>query len=410
MSRLRIDLVAPPFHGHLHPILGVAQALQPVAEICLLSTIDARTAAQAAGVPFAPVIERCAAEVWAVANPPQRVGGNPVRLWHQLEKNLSLLPELHSDLTRRWTSSRPNMVIVDFCLPTVGALARRHGIAWWTSCPSPVAIETRTGTPGYLGGWPPPKSVLGRVRDAAGRRLTRAFKHAVFQLLRPRFARLGIDRLYRPDDTEAAYSDEMILALGCRELEFQREWPAAVRFVGPMLFTPPGGEQPRLDPVRKNVLVTIGTHLPHVRRDLERNLQSWAQSAEEIAFHLTLGGTPTSAATGNFERYSYLSYSQHLHCFDAVVHHGGSGITHHALAAGVPSVVWPQDYDQFDFAARLSAAGAAIRCAGADEVPAALKTVLGTPDFRRVARHFAQLLRDRDPAKEIRRLFLASSF
>jgi MGT family glycosyltransferase len=46
---------------------------------------------------------------------------------------------------------------------------------------------------------------------------------------------------------------------------------------------------------------------------------------------------------------------------DVVVHHGGSGTTLGALAAGVPQLILPQGADQFANADALCAAGAALR-------------------------------------------------
>ncbi len=43
------------------------------------------------------------------------------------------------------------------------------------------------------------------------------------------------------------------------------------------------------------------------------------------------------------------------------IHHGGSGTSHASAAAGVPQIVVPHLFDQFDFAARLEAAGVAAR-------------------------------------------------
>ena len=40
--------------------------------------------------------------------------------------------------------------------------------------------------------------------------------------------------------------------------------------------------------------------------------------------------------------------------FDAIIHHGGAGVTYAAILAGIPSMVVPRDYDQFDFAARIA--------------------------------------------------------
>ena len=36
-----------------------------------------------------------------------------------------------------------------------------------------------------------------------------------------------------------------------------------------------------------------------------------------------------------------------------MIHHGGAGVTYAAILHGVPSVVVPHDYDQFDYAARV---------------------------------------------------------
>ena len=53
---------------------------------------------------------------------------------------------------------------------------------------------------------------------------------------------------------------------------------------------------------------------------------------------------------------------------DVVVHHGGSGTTLGALAAGVPQVLLPQGADQFGNADAVHAAGAGVRVADPAEV------------------------------------------
>ena len=68
----------------------------------------------------------------------------------------------------------------------------------------------------------------------------------------------------------------------------------------------------------------------------------------------------------------------------ALVHHGGIGTTAEALRAGVPQVIVPLAYDQFDNAARVEAlaAGAMVRGGAAGARPralaAALRRVLGS--------------------------------
>ena len=73
-----------------------------------------------------------------------------------------------------------------------------------------------------------------------------------------------------------------------------------------------------------------------------------------------------------------------------VVHHGGSGTTLGALAAGVPQLVLPQGADQFANADALTRAGAALTLTEptADAIATHTKTLLGD-DHRHAARTVA---------------------
>jgi UDP:flavonoid glycosyltransferase YjiC (YdhE family) len=60
------------------------------------------------------------------------------------------------------------------------------------------------------------------------------------------------------------------------------------------------------------------------------------------------------------------------------VHHAGTGIMYHCLRHGKPSVVFPVDYDQFDYAARLIHAGAALRLRSMCDLEATIRSALGS--------------------------------
>ncbi|MGW3616603.1 glycosyltransferase [Micromonospora arida] len=59
--------------------------------------------------------------------------------------------------------------------------------------------------------------------------------------------------------------------------------------------------------------------------------------------------------------HQWVSQAELLPLVDLVVHHGGSGTTLGALAAGVPQLLLPQGADQFANADTLAAAGVAVR-------------------------------------------------
>ncbi|WP_346535318.1 glycosyltransferase [Micromonospora sp. DPT] len=97
---------------------------------------------------------------------------------------------------------------------------------------------------------------------------------------------------------------------------------------------------------------------------------------------------------------------------DLVVHHGGSGTTLGALAAGVPQLILPQGADQFANAEAVSTAGAALRLLG-DEASATavaeyarrLLPQAGRTDHRDAARAIAEeIARMPSPAEMARHL------
>ena len=80
------------------------------------------------------------------------------------------------------------------------------------------------------------------------------------------------------------------------------------------------------------------------------------------------GGRGGPGATGTTGRdpdhvsvHQWVSQAELLPLVDVVVHHGGSGTTLGALAAGVPQLLLPQGADQFANADTLAAAGVAVR-------------------------------------------------
>ena len=385
----------------------MADVLRQIASVRIVSTPDGADVARGMGLNACGILESHAEEVWAIPNTRTAVRGRPWMLMRQLKENLRLLPQLRSDLQAAWAVDKPDLAIIDFTLPMAGHWARQSGIRWWTSHPSPLAIETMEGTPSYLGGWQPPQSAFGRIRDAIGRSGTRTFKRFACMAFNKELNALGFSGPYRKNGTESVYSDEIILALGMRELEFPRDWPNALRFVGPVLFRPANPEDcstPWLDGRRRNILVTVGTHLLHARREIAGHFRRWAAEQPEFYWHYSAGGIDEHREDvgENWKMYRYINYNLHLPLFDAIIHHAGAGITYHALNSGLPTVVWPQDYDQFDFAARLANKGLAVRCENPAQVPEALHNALADRGQIQRAHVFAQKLRAYDIGSRLR--------
>jgi UDP:flavonoid glycosyltransferase YjiC (YdhE family) len=440
MTGARIDLVAPPFAGHLHPILGVARRLAGDHDVRVLSTARAQAEIAASGLEGVALLAGSDEAIAAISDPPRPVGSNPLGLHRQVKANLALLDRFQAELRALWSARRPQLVLADFTVPVAGLVARELGAGWWTTHPSPCVIETPDGPPAYLGGWGPARGPLGSVRNAAGRQLVRAFKRLVHRLHRRQLTALGLPRIYRQDGTasevrskvrskvpgtypwwvpgtfrrvpgtypgigrhgtEAVYSDERILAFGLPQLEFPRRWPAAVELVGPVLYTPPSPLEhpaPMFRPGRPHVLVTLGTHLGSHKPAMAAAVRRASERLPAVDFHFTDGDSRSDHADAreNFQRLGYVSYAEHLGRYDMVVHHGGAGVLYHTLHAGLPALVAPIDYDQPDHAARLVAAGLARHLRGrwrdGDELARQVEKALADPDLRASCCRFAALL------------------
>ncbi len=411
MSRLRICLIAPPYSGHLNPLLGIGRALLEFADVTLISTPKAMSAAAVAEIGGYPILKEGERTVLEIASPGRPVKGNPLGLFRQLKANVSLQVEVLRELEEAFDQLKPDLVIADFTLPVAGVAAERCGARWWTSTPSPCVLETTDGPPAYFGGRCPAGSAWGRCVDGFFRKLTRAFKRLMFFLFRDDFRRVGLTSVYREDGSERAYSQEMILACSVAEFEFPRSYPQHFHFIGPSLFTPsPSLSAPEFTAGKRHILVTLGTHLEHEKDALADRFIKIAAMHSEWVVHFTDGKATGSGScrTGNFHRHDFISYDEFLSRYDLVVHHGGTGILLHCLKFGLPAVVIPGDFDQFDHAARLEHAGVARWARDKDRLESVVRDALADETMAQRCREYRRIVSGYDAGQAVRKLVLVA--
>jgi UDP:flavonoid glycosyltransferase YjiC (YdhE family) len=293
-----------------------------------------------------------------------RIHGRPHAGLAQFRANLALVAPLTLDLCQEIATWRADVLVADSVALMAGPAASRMGIPWITMLASPLSLHAPGGTPAFCGGWSPPGGWPGRARDALGRFGHRVLREAVFALVRRQLP-AELRRPFRADGTEAIYSPSAILGLGMEELEFPRSWPPAFEMIGPLAAAPATDPPPDLPAAKRRIFATLGTHLPWARTRwragldaLARDRPDWLIVASEGRME---GGTEHRDGPPNLRVVPRLCYVRDLPRFDAVIHHGGTGIAYSAIAAGLPSLVVPHDFDQFDMAARIVWHGLGLR-------------------------------------------------
>ncbi len=386
---IRIAFVAPPFAGHLNPMIPLAIGARDAGHAVEVTTGGRKRAALAAlGLDVRALASAGGDRLEAIANGAQPVGSHPLKLLAQLRQNLALLPALRAELVAEWLTSRPDLVVADSVAVVAGLAAEELGIPWITTIATPFAIENRRGVPAYCGGWRPGSGPWPATRDAGGRLAVRLVKRWISRRVRPELAALGLRSLVRADGSEAIYSPRAILGFGISELEFERDWPAAFRMIGPVIDAPEACP-PLLFPTGRRVLVTLGTHLPWAKQRLVADAARVAAMLPDVELVVSLGkpeqaGGPVERPAPRVTVFPFVPYARDLAAFDAVVHHGGAGITYAAILHGKPSLVVPHDYDQFDYAARVEHHGLGRRARRF--VAPDLAAVLARPAWPELAR------------------------
>lgn len=362
---MRVLVVAPPFAGHLDRLVPLILAAQGAGHAVRVLTGHARLLfLQARGIEAAAPPSLAPGALEHLAEGFGRIAGRPWAALAQLRANLALVPGLTDDLCAEISSWRADVLVADSVALMAGPAAARMGVPWVTMVASPLSLYAPEGTPSFCGGWTPPRGMPGRVRDAVGRQGHRALRRAVFALFRRQLPP-ELARPFRADGSEAIYSPQAILGLGMAELEFPRRWPEAFQMIGPLASAPLLEPAPELPQANRLIFATLGTHLPWARarwreglEQIARDRPDWGIVASEGRME---GGGPETVGPANLRIVPRLCYQRDLPRFDAVIHHGGTGIAYSAIAAGLPSLVVPKDFDQFDMAARIEWHGLGLR-------------------------------------------------
>ncbi len=364
MSRFLI--VVPPLVGHINPTIGVAAQLRAQGhEVAFAGAAEVIRALVGDAYP----IHDCA------------IGDHPLRpadargpaalrfLWADFLVPLAeaMVPGVHAAVA----AFDPDALLVDQQALAGALVADRLGLPWATSATTSAELVD-------------PLAGLPKVAD---------WVHAQLADLAARYGdpNLGGD---------LRFSRSLILAFTTPALAGSVD--RAVTFVGPSIADRPAAEFAWPADWDTAVLVTLGTANADVG---ERFLSACADALAQRSVNAivldpagVLGPQPPHVLLAR--RVPQLALLPRI---SAVVCHGGHNTVCEALWHGVPLVVAPIRDDQPIVADQVVAAGAGVRLrftrANADQIGAAIDTVLGEVSFRNAARAVGESFRQAGGAR-----------
>jgi MGT family glycosyltransferase len=408
---IRLLAYTSPARGHLYPVVPILKELRErgheVAVCTLSGELEHLTGLGIETSAISPAVE-----------------GDQIADWRERWPHQAAISVLRTfarraageapDLERAIERHRPDTLLIDINCWGASAVAEASGLPW--SIYSPYLLPLRSPhTPPFGLGLRPRSGMLGRMRDGCvARAVDLVFDRAASGSLNALRAHHGLNTVHSFD--ELLERPSLVLSLTAEGFEYPRsDWPANVRLVGPINWSPPL-LPPRwlaemADPL---VLVTCSTERQRDERLLHVALEALAGPDMSVLGTAAAHDPDEFKAPEGSRVVSFLAHDQILDRAACVVCHGGLGITQKALAAGVPVVVVPFGRDQMETARRVELAEAGVRLSPrrltAPRLRAAVYAAIGMRGgARQVSRAFADAGAERAAADAIEALVPSSS-
>ena len=269
-EKIKIAVVAPPFSGHLYPILELVLPLLKKIDkydICVYTGFKKKEVVERLGFPVKILLEDRPDVFENISDTDKKT--NPIIAYKQFKENLGLMPKIIKEMEDYFSEEKPDIIVADFIAVPVCFVSKKLNIPWITSIPTPFAIENKTTTPAYVGGLYPRDSFIFKLRDKFARGFIRAFKKLLCFILRKQLKELDFT-LYNEKGEENIYSPYSILALGMKEIEFRDDFPSQFSWAGPCcssLFKDSAKFEVETK-FEKIILLTKGTHLKWAKNSI----------------------------------------------------------------------------------------------------------------------------------------------
>lgn len=392
----RVCLVSFGSAGDIHPLLAIGQALRARGRpVTLLTTPTHAYAAARAGLDFVPIGK--AADLRQAIDHP--------KLWHPVDGfgvmwRYLLRPALAPTYEQLAALAARGPVTVVASPVALGARLAQEKLGLPLVTVYTAATMLRTvHSPMTLAQWRVPPWFPRAGRRAAWALLDR---HKLEPLVRPALdalrAQLGL-----PPAPGKVFADWMHSPQGGVTLfpawfaAPAPDWPAQVVAGGFPLYDDPGAQ-----PLSAELAAFLDAGAPPLvfmpgtaRAAADDFFLAAVRACEHLGARGVLLGAPAAALTAKLPSQllvqPYAPFGALLPRARALVHHGGIGSSAQALRAGLPQLVVPHAYDQFDNAMRLEqlGVGATLAATALARMPQALQQLLQDGKVARACAHWA---------------------
>jgi UDP:flavonoid glycosyltransferase YjiC (YdhE family) len=389
---MKVLAYTSPARGHLYPVVPIMAELARRGHSATLYSLAGELGQLAPlcieGHPIDPAIERIEIEDYHERS---RLGAIRSVFRAFSKRSASEAPDLEQAIA----CHDPDLLLIDINCWGAAIVAEASGRPWAMYSPYLLPLPSKDA-PAYGPGLRPLGGLLGAARDKIVNRVGEriSFQSAMPQINALRCA-YGLPALARFEDLLAA--PNLLLSLTAEGFEYPHsDWPANVRLVGPMNWSPSFNGGPHDGPACDGalnegsvpqphtpepascqhptdaptwlgelsdplVLVTCSTELQRDKRLLHVALEALPAAGISV-LGTTAAHDPASFATTPASKVvRFVSHDAVLGRAACVVCHGGLGITQKALAAEVPVVVVPFGRDQAETSRRVEFAKAGVR-------------------------------------------------
>ncbi|MGM1030428.1 MAG: glycosyltransferase [Actinomycetota bacterium] len=348
-----------PSIGHLYPFVGVLLELQARGHRIHFRTLR-REVPRMRALGFEvdaidPRLERVELDDWRARPVQENMLGMVATLCERAEFGA---PDLRSLLE----SCQPDLVITDINAWGASTAAEASGLPWVALSPYTPFVRSAAAPPAGPG-FRPAGGALGRVRDAAARRLMLDPVERV-TVRRRNELRARLEGLPPLESGDAHLRRAPVTLVATAEpLEYRHhDWEPDLQLVGDVSWEPPTAMPEWFDEIEGPiVLVTTSGEFQRDSDIVCAAFQALADEPVTVIATMPAGIPPGIQVPANGRLTEFLPHGPVLDRAVCAITHGGLGVTLKALARGVPVVAVPWARDQFEVAARIEHAGAGVR-------------------------------------------------